>query len=211
MAGRGAMRHAAPMSDSRQHSPSVERNREPILTVLRPLLRDGQTVLEIASGSGGHVAHFAAALPGVTFQPTDPDPAARVSINAWTAHSRAANIRPALALDASAETWPVAAAHAVVCINMIHISPWPATLGLLNGAARVLPPGGVLLLYGPYKRGGQHTADSNVAFDASLRERNPAWGVRDLETVAAEAAARGFAAPDIVAMPANNLCVILRR
>lgn len=199
------------MSDDRLISPSVERNRDPILAVLRPLVTDGSMVLEIASGSGGHVVHFAAALPAVTFQPTDPDPAARASIAAWIAHTALPNIRPPLALDAVTLPWPDIAADVVVCINMIHIAPWDAALGLLQGAARALRPGGTLLLYGPYRMAGQHTAPSNAAFDASLRARNPQWGVRDLEAVAEAAHAAGFAPPQVHALPANNLAVVFRR
>jgi SAM-dependent methyltransferase len=199
------------MTDARLHSPSVERNRDPILAVLRPLLDGASSVLEIASGSGGHVVHFAAALPAITFQPTDPDDASRASIDAWAAASALANVRPAMALDVTARPWPMENADAVICINMIHISPWAATLGLMHGAAQVLRPGGLLFLYGPYRRDGAHTADSNEAFDRSLRGRNAAWGIRDLEDVAQAAAAEGFGAPTIVAMPANNLSVTFRR
>jgi hypothetical protein len=162
-------------------------------------------VLEVASGSGEHVAHFASALPDLTFQPSDPDPDARASIDAWTASLSLANLRPALALDAAAQEWPIAAADAVLCINMIHIAPWAAAEGLVRGAARLLASGCVLYLYGPFRRDGRHTAPSNDAFDRSLRLQNPAWGVRDLETVAALAVAHGFAAPAIEPMPANNL------
>ncbi len=199
------------MTDARMQSPSVARNRDPILAVLRQHLDGVRSVLEIASGSGGHVVHFAQALPGVTFQPTDPDGPSRSSIDAWVAESGLANVRPALALDVTAQPWPVAAADAVICINMIHIAPWAATLGLMRGAAQVLPVGGLLFLYGPYRRGGAHTADSNGAFDADLRRRNPAWGIRDLDAVADAATAEGFGAPIVVAMPANNFSVIFRR
>jgi cyclopropane fatty-acyl-phospholipid synthase-like methyltransferase len=199
------------MSNTRLQSPSAARNRDPILAVLRQHLDGAHTVLEIASGSGEHVVHFAAALPGVTFQPTDPDGPSRASVDAWVAERGLANVRPALALDVTAQPWPVAEADAVVCINMIHISPWAATLGLMRGAAQVLPPGGVLFLYGPYRRGGAHTADSNAAFDANLRGRSAAWGIRDLEAVAEAAEAEGFGAPVVVPMPANNFSVIFRR
>ncbi len=198
------------MTDARLYAPAVERNRDPILTVLRPHLDGVRDVLEVASGSGGHVVHFARALPAITFQPTDPDAAARASIDAWVADTGLGNVRPAMALDVTAQPWPEFAAQAVICINMIHISPWAATLGLMRGAAWVLRGGGVLYLYGPYRRGGAHTADSNAAFDASLRARDPAWGVRDLEAVAEAARAEGFGAPVIKAMPANNLSVIFR-
>jgi SAM-dependent methyltransferase len=188
------------------------RNREPILAVLGPLLGSAQSVLEIASGSGGHVVHFAAALPGIVFQPTDPDAPSRASIDAWVAESGLANVRPAMALDVTARPWPVSGSvDAVICINMIHISPWAATLGLMRGAAQVVRPGGLLFLYGPYRRGGAHTADSNAAFDDSLRARNVEWGIRDMEAVAEAAKVEGFGALEVVTMPANNFSVIFRR
>lgn len=199
------------MSDARRFAPAAARNREPILARLRTLLPARGLVLEVASGSGEHAVHFAAAFPALAFQPSDPDPGARASIAAWAAEARLPNLRPALALDAAAEDWPLAAADAVLCINMIHIAPWAATEGLVRGAARLLPPGGPLILYGPFRRGGAHTAPSNAAFDDSLRAQDPRWGVRDLEAVAACAAAAGFAAPEVTAMPANNLVVAFRR
>ena len=197
--------------DRRLHAPATARNRDAILAVLRAHLPARGLVLELASGSGEHAAHFAAALPDLVFQPSDPDDAARASIDAWAAAAGSANLRPALALDATAARWPIAAADAVLCINMIHIAPWRAAEGLVAGAARVLSQGGVLYLYGPFKRDGAHTAPSNQAFDASLRGQNPEWGVRDLEAVAALAARAGFAPPQIVPMPANNLSVIFGR
>ena len=199
------------MTDPRRFAPAAARNRDPILAALRPRLPAAGLVLEVASGSGEHAIHLAAALPALTFQPSDPDPGARASIDAWAAKAGLANIRPALALDAAAADWPAAAADAVVCINMIHIAPWAACEGLVRGAARLLPAGGPLILYGPYRRGGRHTAPSNAAFDADLRARDAAWGVRDLEAVAALAAAEGFGPPEAVEMPANNLTVIFRR
>lgn len=195
--------------DPRRVAPAAARNRDPILAVLRRVLPPSGLVLEVASGTGEHAAHFAAALPALRFEPSDPDPASRASIDAWCAGLP--NVRPALALDAAAAKWPLDHADAVLCINMVHISPWAATLGLLRGAARLLPPGGPLVLYGPYRRAGVPTAPSNDAFDADLRARNPAWGLRQLEEVAAEAAAAGFGLPEIVEMPANNLTVIFRR
>jgi hypothetical protein len=165
-------------------------------------------VLEIASGSGEHCACFAAALPALTFQPSDPDPVARASCDAWCAGL--ANVRAALALDAAEAIWPVARADAVLCINMAHIAPWAATRGLLRGAARVLPQGAPLVLYGPWFREGVEAAPGNIAFDADLRARDPDWGVRRLEDLVAEAGA-DFAAPGIIAMPANNLTLVLRR
>jgi SAM-dependent methyltransferase len=197
--------------DPRLFAPSARRNREPILAVLERSLPRAGLALEVASGSGEHVVHFAGRLPGLAFQPSDPDPAARASIDAWVAASGLANVRPALALDAASRDWPLERADAVLCINMIHIAPWRAAEGLVAGAARLLGAGGVLYLYGPYQRGGAHIAPSNEAFDADLRARNPEWGVRDLDDVAALAAGAGFGEPEIVAMPANNLSVVFRR
>lgn len=199
------------MTDHRQQAPAAARNRDPILAVLRGVLPETGTVLEIASGTGEHSLHFAAALPGLVFQPSDPNPEARSSIAAWAAESGLANLRPPLALDAAAPPWPVTAADAVLCINMIHISPWAATEGLVRGAASILPPGGPLYLYGPYRRAGVATAPSNEAFDRDLRGRDPAWGLRDLEAVAALAVAAGFSGPAVTEMPANNLSVVFRR
>lgn len=199
-------------TDPRQHAPSAARNRDPIWEVLGPALPRTGLVLEIASGSGEHTVHFARlAGPPLVFQPTDPSSEARASIDGWTTASKLPNVRPALALDAAADVWPIVHADVVVCINMIHISPWASTVGLVHGAARVLPAGGLLFLYGPYRRDGRHTAPSNDAFDADLRRRNPQWGVRDLEAVAELAAAVGFAAPLVTPMPANNLSLLFRR
>ena len=198
------------MPDPRQQAPAAQRNREPILAVLREVLPPSGTILEIASGSGEHVIHFARALPDLTFQPSDINPASLESISAWIASSAVPNILPPVKLDVMAGNWPLSA-DAIICINMVHISPWEATIGLMQGAAGVLSAGAPLYLYGPYRRGGAHTADSNRAFDADLRSRNPAWGVRDLEAVSDLAAASGFSAPRIVEMPANNLSVIFRR
>ena len=200
--------------DQRLFSPSTERNRAPITAVLRRILPATGAVLEIASGTGEHVAWFAAELPGLVFQPSDPSPASRASIAAWT--SGAGNVRAPLALDVSVPKWETdrgipAPLVGILCINMVHISPWGATLGLMRGAGRLLGAGGVLYLYGAYKRDGRHIAPSNAAFDASLRAQNPGWGVRDLEAVVAEAAANGFALAEVIEMPANNLSVILRR
>ncbi|WP_088348805.1 MULTISPECIES: DUF938 domain-containing protein [Rhodomicrobium] len=198
--------------DARLYAPSAARNREPILNVLRTYLPQRGLVLEIASGSGEHVTFFAAASPAeLVFQPTDLDEAARASTDAWTAELGLANIRPAIPLDAASDVWPVERADVVVCINMIHISPWDSAVGLVRGAARVLPPDGVLFLYGPYRRADVPTAPSNDEFDLDLKRRNPAWGLRDLEAVAAVAKENGFAPPVVVEMPSNNLCVIFRR
>ena len=193
---------------ARLEAPSAARNRDPILRALRPRLPAAGLVLEIASGTGEHAAHFAAALPGLAWQPTDPDPEHRASIDAWCA--ALPNVRAALALDVTAPAWPVARADAVVCINMIHIAPWAATPALLAGAARVLPPGGLLALYGPFRREAQAMAPGNAAFDADLRARNPEWGLRVLEQVAGLANAAGFGPPEIIAMPADNRTVLFR-
>ncbi len=199
------------MSDARLYAPAALRNRDAILAVLTRHLPARGLVLELASGSGEHAVHFASALAGFDFQPSDPDPVARASIDAWAAISGLTNLRPAINLDAAAETWPIASADAVLCLNMIHIAPWQAAQGLVRGAARILPPGGIFYLYGPYRRDNRHTAPSNAEFDRSLRQRNPEWGVRDLEAVTALAASCGFDAPLVEAMPANNLSLIFRR
>ncbi len=192
-------------------SPSAARNRDPILDVLRRFLPRTGMVLEIASGTGEHAVYFAAALPHLTWQPTDQDERALNSIAAHRAASALPNLLAPLRLDAAAPTWPVEWADAVVAINMVHISPWSATQGLMTGAGRVLPPGGVLYLYGAYKENGVHTAASNEAFDHDLRRRNPEWGVRDLEEVADLASAHGLELVERTSMPANNLGLMFRR
>lgn len=197
--------------DARRYAPSVARNKEVIAAVLARYLPASGLVLEIASGSGEHAVHFATNFPVLLFQPTDPSEEARASIAAWRQETMLPNMHAPMALDVTDTPWPIQHADAVTCINMIHIAPWEATLGLMVGAARIIPPGGFLFLYGPYKCGGQHTAPSNAEFDASLRERDARWGVRDLEAVTAEAQAVGFAAPLVETMPANNLSLIFRR
>jgi len=196
------------MSATQLHSAAAARNRDPILAVLRRVLPAAGVVLEIASGSGEHAAYFAGAFPRLAWQPSDPDPRAHASIAAWCAG--VPTVRPPLALDATDERWPVAPA-AIVCVNMIHIAPWAACEGLLRNAGRSLPAGGVLYLYGPYRVGGRHTAPSNAAFDAGLRARDRAWGVRDLEIVVTLAASHGLDLRETVSMPANNLSVVLER
>jgi hypothetical protein len=199
-------------TDGRRHAPATARNRDAIAAVLADVLPSSGAVLEIASGSGEHALHFAAAFPGLDWQPSDPDPAALTSIAAWMQEEPRDNLKPPLMIDASRpEGWPIAQADAVLCINMVHISPWDATLGLLRGAARLLPESGPLCLYGPYLREGIETAPSNLAFDQSLRARNPAWGLRAVEAVAAAASLEGLALKRIVEMPANNLSLIFRR
>ncbi len=195
----------------RLQAPAAARNRQPILDVLAPRLPAQGLVLEIASGSGEHIVHFAEALPDLVFQPSDPSPEARASIDDWVQTLALDNVRPALALDAAGDVWPLERADSVLCCNMIHIAPWEAALGLVAGAGRIVPKGGTLYLYGPYRRGGRHTAPSNEAFDLDLRRRNPAWGVRDLEAVTALAQAQGFGLPEIIDMPANNLSLVFKR
>ena len=179
--------------------------------MLRDYLPRPARVLEIASGTGKHAVWFSDELPELTWQPTDRDPEALRSIAAWRDSVTLPNLLPPLPLDAAAETWPVAQADAVVAINMIHIAPWAATQGIIAGAARVLTSGGLLYLYGPFREAGVHTGAGNEAFDAALRARDPSWGIRDLDEIAALASRRGFMAPERIAMPANNLSVIFRR
>ncbi len=198
-------------SDPRQYRPHVARNRDAILDVLRRVLPAKGFVLEIASGSGEHAVYFAVSLPALTWQPTDPNSEALASTAAHGIDAGLPNLLPPLQLDVTAAQWPVARADAVICCNMIHIAPWAACEGLLAGAARILPPGGVLYLYGPYKIGGRHTAPTNQEFDERLRAQNAAWGIRDLDEVAALAERHGFALAETVPMPANNLSVIFRR
>jgi hypothetical protein len=199
------------MSDARQHAPATARNREPILGILREVLPETGLVLEVASGTGEHALHFAAALPGLTWQPSDPSPEARASIAAWAAEAGLDNLAPPLDLDAAAADWPIARAAAVVCINMVHISPWEATVGLFSGCAKVLSADAPLVLYGPYLDEDVATAPSNLAFDRSLRERNPAWGLRDVAEVDRLAREHGFARTNRYEMPANNLTLVYRR
>jgi len=193
-------------------SPATARNRDPILDVLRPRLPKTGLVLEIAAGAGEHAVYNAAALPDLRWQPTDPSPEALVSIAAWREHAGLPNLLPPLPLDASRpDGWPVDRADAIVVINMVHISPWTATQGLMRGAGRVLPAGGVLFLYGPYIESGVETAASNLAFDLDLRTRNPVWGIRHLDEVKALAGECGLELSERIAMPANNLSLIFRK
>jgi hypothetical protein len=193
----------------RAHAPATERNREPILHLLREVLPASGLILEIASGTGEHVRFFAEALPELEWQPSDPDPHALSSIAAWI--EGVPNVREPLPLDASAPDWAIGRADAILCINMVHISPWSATEGLFAGAARLLGQGAPLYLYGPYRRAGVPTAPSNEAFDASLKARNSAWGLRQLEDVIALAGSSGFELDRLVEMPANNLSLVFRR
>jgi SAM-dependent methyltransferase len=199
------------MTDDRRSAPAAARNAAPILDVLRDVLPARGLILEVASGSGEHALHVAREFPGLLVQPSDAEPAALRSIEAWRTEAGLSNLLPAVALDARAAEWPVVAADAILCINMIHISPWAATEGLMRGAGRLLAPGALLYLYGPYRRAGIETAPSNEAFDESLRARDPEWGLRNVEHVVAEAEANGLHLDRIVAMPANNVSVVLRK
>jgi hypothetical protein len=195
-------------TDPRLDYPATRRNRDPILAVLREILPASGTVLEIASGSGQHVAHFAEALQNLRWQPTDVDPSVLPSIVAWTCHL--GNVEPPALLDVTSDDWPLGRCEAVLCANMIHISPWSACLGLLDGVSKRLGPAAPLCLYGPFKRDGAHTAPSNADFDESLRARNVDWGVRDLDEVSREAKLRGLVLDRVFEMPANNLSVVFR-
>lgn len=197
--------------DARRYAPATARNREAILAVLeRVLPREGR-VLELAAGSGEHAVFFAAAMPGLAWQPSDSDPSARASIAAWIEAEGTPNVAPPLDIDVCATDWGTGDGYvAVLAINMIHISPWEATLGLMDGAARVLRPGGLLITYGPYKRDGAHTAPSNEAFEGWLKDRDERFGVRDIADVEAAANAQGLTLIEVVAMPANNFALVFR-
>lgn len=197
------------MNIDRPSAPSSERNKEPIARVLADYLPETGTVLEIASGLGQHAAWFAARFPGATWQPTDIDPEALAAIPLWAADHP--NILPPVALDVTTDRWPVTHADAVYCANMIHIAPFAAAEGLVAGAGRVLTAGGRLFIYGPFKQGGEHTAPSNAAFDQNLRARNPAWGIRDLETIADVATGAGLSLEAARDMPANNLTLVFHK
>ena len=195
--------------DRRRFSESTARNRGPILTVLERVLAKDAEVLEIASGAGEHAVSAARAMPRVVWQPSDPDPDSRASIAAWIAHEGLTNVLPPLAIDVRTDDWGISKAFdALVAINMIHIAPWEATPGLFRGAGRLLRPGGVLFLYGPFKRDGVHTTPSNEAFDQWLKQRDPAFGVRDLDDVTRVGEKNGLTFRETVAMPANNLSVV---
>ena len=192
-------------------SAASERNKEAILGVLERTLPKSGLALEIGAGTGQHAAHFAPRFPSLAWQPTDVDPDMFGSIAAWAADAKAPNLKPPLILDVAATAWPIEAADAVVSINMIHIAPWACCLGLMAGARRILPALGPLVLYGPFRIDGRHTAPSNDAFDLSLKSHDPAWGVRDLADVAAAARERGLDFVERAAMPANNFCVVFRK
>jgi hypothetical protein len=198
--------------NNRRHAPATARNRDAILKVLQSVLPRSGMVLEIASGTGEHAVWLTHRLPGLIWQPSDRDSDNLASIAAWSEDDR---VRPPLSIDVTDKLWGVedsaADLVAIVCINMIHITPWTACEGLIGGAERLLSPGSVLYLYGPYRRHGKHTAQSNAEFDFALRQQDPTWGVRDLESVMAFADIHGFDLDRVVDMPANNLSVVFRR
>ncbi|WP_355660358.1 DUF938 domain-containing protein [Halomonas salifodinae] len=200
-----------PGAEARLISPAAARNAAPILAVLRDVLPGQGRVLELASGSGEHALHFARALPCLEWQPSDPSPRARASIAAWRDAEGPDNLLAPIGLDVTRRPWPVADFEALVCINLLHISPWAAGQALLAEAGARLPSDGVLFVYSPFKREGAHTAPSNAAFDADLRRRDPAWGIRDLATVETEARRHGLALTRVVEMPANNLSLVFQR
>ena len=198
-------------ADGKWFIDSAERNKGPILDILARVLPRQGVVLEVASGTGQHVLHFAKALPGLAWQPSDPDPELRESIALRVKEQQLANVNRPIDLDVSRLPWPLQTADAVLCINMIHVAPWSATLALLEGTKALLPTQHVLFLYGPYRRFGQHTSKSNEQFDSDLRAHDPEWGLRELEAVSEAAASSGFVLAEVVEMPANNFSLIFKR
>lgn len=196
--------------EAKRLAPATQRNRDDIARVLSEILPDTGDILEIASGTGEHIAYFAQQFPSLTWQPSDPDPVALVSILAWSAETDCTNLRAPLQIDAAAD-WEISHADAIICINMVHISPWSATLGLLRNTARILPVGAPLYLYGPYRQHGHPTAPSNEDFDESLKSRNPEWGLRYVEDVTQAASDVGLVFDRLMEMPANNLSLVFRR
>ncbi|MGH6824839.1 DUF938 domain-containing protein [Methyloceanibacter sp.] len=200
--------------DGRQFSPSAARNSGPIREVVERALPRSGAALEIGSGTGEHIVCFAKALPGLVWLPSDPDPAARASIEAWIACEGLANVRAPVAIDTSQAAWGVeddAPFAAMVSLNMVHIAPWQAALGLLAGAGRLLRPDGILYFYGPFMTGGRHTAPSNAAFDADLKRRDPRWGLRNVDDLVREAVPHGLELREVIEMPANNLSLVFVR
>lgn len=195
----------------KQTAPAAARNREPIATVLREELPERGLVLEIAAGTGEHAVHFTEAFRALEWQPTDPDPSALHSIAAWREEAGLPNLRAPLPLDAASPDWPLSAADAIVCINMIHISPWASAEGLFAGAGLLLGQDAPLVLYGPYLEDAVETAPSNLAFDQWLKDRDARFGIRRIEDVDALAARHGFARTRRVEMPANNLALTYRK
>jgi hypothetical protein len=199
------------LDDGRWFSAAAERNRDPILAVLRRHLPPSGLVLEIASGTGQHIVYFGSLLPGLVWQPSDPDAELRRSIRARTEQAGLGNVRPPLDLDVTRLPWPLSKADSVLSINMVHIAPWEAVTALFAGAGRVVADGGPLYLYGPFRRYGRHTAPSNERFDRQLRAQDPAWGLRDLEAVVEQGRLAGFQLIEVVDMPANNFSVVFSK
>lgn len=198
-----------PSAEAKRTAPATERNRDAITHVLKGCLPPQGTVLEIASGTGEHIIHFAAQFPHLDWQPSDSDPLALASITAWRAESGSANLRTPVPVDAATD-WQVRDVGAILCINMVHISPWEATRGLMRNAGRLLPSGGLLYLYGPFRQQNRPTAPSNEEFDRNLKSRNSQWGLRLVEDVAQEAMESGLSLNEVIEMPANNLSLVFR-
>ncbi len=196
---------------SERHAPATLRNRDAIVSVLRDVLPAGGTILEVASGTGEHAVYFGQQFPDLVFQPSDPDADNLQSIAAWTAREAAGNVLPPLALDALAADWPIDPPAAILCINMVHIAPWEAAIGLFEKASKLLAAGAPLFLYGPYFRDDVETAESNLAFDRSLKSRNLQWGIRELSDMDSLAVRTGFARDRLVEMPANNIAIVYRK
>ena len=204
----------AEAGDARRHAPSASRNEAPILDVLRDVLPATGRALEIGSATGQHIAAFARTFPGLQWQPSDPFAESRASTAAWVAETGLDNLADPIAVDVTTPDWPAALdgpRDAIVCINVLHIAPWAVTEGLMAGAGRLLAPGGILYLYGPYKRDGHHTAQSNADFDASLRHRDPTWGIRDIADVETCAKANGLTLERTIDMPRDNFSLVFRR
>ncbi len=197
--------------EAKRFAPATMRNRDAITDVLRGILPDAGNILEIASGTGEHIVHFARHFPQAIFQPSDPDPLALASIDAWREEAKQRNILPALQIDAGRADWPVAAADAILCINMVHIAPWQACIGLMQGAGDILPAGGTLYLYGPFREADRPLSPSNTDFDASLKSRNPGWGLRLVDDVRMLAERCGMVMEKRTEMPANNLSLVFRK
>lgn len=212
--GQSVIQHFAPGTDADPglpHSPAAERNAEPILAELRRLLPASGRVLEIASGTGQHAVHFASALSGIEWHPSDADPDALQAVRTRVDRADLPNLQSPVELNVQTREWPLAHAEAIVCVNLLHISPWSATEGLFAGVGRCLSGGGVLAVYGPFRLEGRHTAESNARFDAELRSRDPSWGIRDIADVAATASDHGLGHEETIALPANNHLLVFRR
>lgn len=194
-----------------RHAPATLRNRDAIVEVLRDILPDQGTILEVASGTGEHAVYFGRTFPSLTFQPSDPEPACCESIAAWTKREAVPNILPPKQLDAQAAQWDVENVAAILCINMVHISPWESSIGLFEKAGKLLPPGAPFYLYGPYLREDVETAPGNLAFERSLKSRNLRWGLRDVADMDALAARNGFVRESLIEMPANNISLVYRK